>query len=122
VDPKEEFSVAQYTGLVHKIIRDVHRRGKLPILVGGTGLYIKGAVEGIPTATIPKSISLRKKYKYKSVVELQSVLEKLDSYKFTSMNTSDRNNPRRLRQLRLHSLSLRIRVKMKIFIGLSILD
>ncbi len=38
-DPWEEFSVERYCTLAHDAIRDVHARGKLPILVGGTGLY-----------------------------------------------------------------------------------
>ena len=96
VDPKEEFSVAQYVKFADKIIKNIGKRGKLPILVGGTGLYIKAVVDGIPTAVIPKSISLRKKYKNKSVRELQDILGKLDSFKLSSMNVSDRKNPRRL--------------------------
>ncbi|MEG2868294.1 MAG: tRNA (adenosine(37)-N6)-dimethylallyltransferase MiaA [Terrisporobacter sp.] len=40
VDPKEPFSVADYKRLGEKCINDIVRRGKLPIIVGGTGLYI----------------------------------------------------------------------------------
>jgi len=96
VDPKEEFSVAHYVKIARKILENIWKRGKLPILVGGTGLYIKGVVDGISTSEIPKSLSLRKKYKDKSVEELQDILGKLDSIKLASMNDSDRKNPRRL--------------------------
>lgn len=40
VNPKDEFSVAEYRELCLKTIEDIHSKNKLPILVGGTGLYI----------------------------------------------------------------------------------
>ncbi|MEG2108141.1 MAG: tRNA (adenosine(37)-N6)-dimethylallyltransferase MiaA [Clostridium sp.] len=40
VNPKEPFSVADYKRIGEKCINDIFRRGKLPIIVGGTGLYI----------------------------------------------------------------------------------
>ncbi|SHI98165.1 tRNA dimethylallyltransferase [Clostridium cavendishii DSM 21758] len=40
IAPEEEFSVSEYRELCLKAISDIHNRGKLPILVGGTGLYI----------------------------------------------------------------------------------
>src|SRR3989304_6791911 len=49
-DPKEEFSVAHYSALARPILDDIRARGKLPIVVGGSGLYIKALVSGIGTA------------------------------------------------------------------------
>ena len=40
VEPYEEFSLFQYQKLASEAIKDVQARGKLPIVVGGTGLYI----------------------------------------------------------------------------------
>jgi len=96
VDPKEEFSVAQYIKIARNIIDDIWKRGKLPILVGGTGLYIKGVVDGIPTATIPKNEKLRRSLKEKAPEELFEILAVSDPVKAASMNASDRKNPRRL--------------------------
>ncbi|MCL5045788.1 MAG: tRNA (adenosine(37)-N6)-dimethylallyltransferase MiaA [Actinobacteria bacterium] len=45
VDPDEEFSVADFQVLAHQKIREVAGRGKLPLLVGGTGLYIRALAE-----------------------------------------------------------------------------
>src|SRR3989344_4008517 len=61
VDPRREFSVSKYLKFARKILKDIWRRGKLPILVGGTGLYIKGVVDGIPTAEVPRNNELKKK-------------------------------------------------------------
>ena len=96
VDPQKEFSVAQYLRFTIKQIEDIHERGKLPILVGGTGLYIKGVVDGIPTASVPQNKKLRKILEEKSADELYEMLSQIDSTKAASLNFSDRKNPRRL--------------------------
>lgn len=45
--PSEEFSVCEYAKLCKEKIDDISNRGKLPIIVGGTGLYIDSVVDGI---------------------------------------------------------------------------
>lgn len=96
VGPKEEFSVGQYVKVASRIIEDIRARGKLPILVGGTGLYIKGMVDGIPTASIPQDKRLRKSMEDKRVRELFEILAQLDPIRAAGMNASDKKNPRRL--------------------------
>ena len=96
VSPKKDFSVAQYYRIVKKVINNIWKRGGLPILVGGTGLYIKAVVDGIPTASVPKNKKLRRHLADKSVDELYETLAKLDAVKVASLNSSDRYNPRRL--------------------------
>lgn len=44
LDPKEEFSVSEFKDLAKEKIEDIQNRGKLPILVGGTGLYINSLI------------------------------------------------------------------------------
>lgn len=44
-DPDERFNVAEYRRLAHEAIATVHRRGNLPILAGGTGLYVKAVLD-----------------------------------------------------------------------------
>ncbi len=46
-EPSETFSVADYCDMAHKVIEDIHKRGKLPIIVGGTGLYIDSLVNNV---------------------------------------------------------------------------
>ncbi len=45
LESHELFSVARYTELAHHVIRDVYHRGKLPVLVGGTGLYYSALLD-----------------------------------------------------------------------------
>lgn len=95
-DPKGDFSVAQYIKFADGIIADIEKRNKLPILTGGTGLYIKGVVDRIPTVAIPRNESLREKLAGKSAAELYEMLSQIDSLKAGSLNFSDKRNPRRL--------------------------
>ncbi len=46
-EPWEEFSAGRYVRLADEAIGDVTRRGKIPLVVGGTGMYIRALLEGI---------------------------------------------------------------------------
>ena len=96
VDPKKNFSVGNYIRFAQKTISDIQKRGKLPILVGGTGLFIKGVIDGIPTAFVPRNMKLRKNLEDKSPNELFEMLAHMDPIRAGAMNVSDRLNPRRL--------------------------
>ncbi len=45
VDLKEDFSVAEYQRMAREVIMQIHGKGKLPILVGGSGLYIRAVID-----------------------------------------------------------------------------
>ena len=47
LEPEENFSVAGYLALAGKAIREIAGRGRLPILCGGTGLYISSLIDGV---------------------------------------------------------------------------
>lgn len=96
VGPNQEFSVAQYIDLGQKVMADIWQREKLPIIVGGTGFYIKGLIDGIETLGVEPNWELRKRLEELSVRKLFEILARLDSSKAASMNASDRKNPRRL--------------------------
>jgi tRNA dimethylallyltransferase len=90
VNPGEEFSVSQWVTLARSAIADIHQRNKLPIVVGGTGLYIHALIHPFETIDIPPNKRLRKKLQRMSVGELQKMISRGD------MNQSDWNNSRRL--------------------------
>ncbi len=95
-DPKDEFNISWYLRFANKIISEIQRRGRLPILTGGTGLYIKGVVKGIPTIDVPKNEELRIELEKRSANDLYENLSQMDSVKAASLNSSDKKNPRRL--------------------------
>ena len=96
VDPKDTFSSAEYCTIAEKTIKDILARGKTPILVGGTGYYLRHLVYGVPELNTPVDWTLRKELEKKSVQELQTILAKKNEVMLCVMNNSDRNNPRRL--------------------------
>ena len=47
VEPSESFSAGRYVEMVKPIIEEIHHKGKMPIIVGGTGLYIRAMTKGL---------------------------------------------------------------------------
>jgi len=47
VNPDQAFSVADFVASAHPLVEQIHRRGRLPCVVGGTGLYIQALVGGL---------------------------------------------------------------------------
>lgn len=62
VEPNDEFSVAEYVENARKVINDISSRGKMPIVVGGTGLYMKCLLYEMALGNSDKSIEIREKY------------------------------------------------------------
>jgi len=77
-EPNKPFSVAQYQKLAFKTIKNIQNRGKLPILCGGTGLYISSVIENWQFPKVPPQQELRKELEKKSVKELFKIYQKLD--------------------------------------------
>jgi tRNA dimethylallyltransferase len=50
VDPEDDFTLARFVGLAERVLESVCRRGAQPILVGGTGMYLRGLLRGIVPA------------------------------------------------------------------------
>jgi tRNA dimethylallyltransferase len=59
IDPDEEFSLFSFLELVQITLQDILRKKKLPILVGGSGQYIWGVLEGWKTPPVPPNTILR---------------------------------------------------------------
>jgi tRNA dimethylallyltransferase len=58
--PSEQFTLAQYTQRAHATIREIQGRGTLPLLVGGTGLYLRAVVQGYVVPEAPPNLDLRR--------------------------------------------------------------
>ena len=96
VTPDQYFSSFDFVEKVKPVIDDIKKRGKIPILVGGTYLYLKHLLYGFNDNNVPPNFELRKKLNTKTVKELQDILKKLSPESFNLLNHSDVNNPRRL--------------------------
>lgn len=91
--PKKIFTVAQFQKLGRRAIRDSLRRGKVPIICGGTGLYIDTLVYGYALPAVKPNMKLRHRLEKLGVSRLFSILKRLDPVR---AKTIDRHNPRRL--------------------------
>ncbi len=96
VEPNQDFSVSNYLNFAYPIINHIHSQNQLPIIVGGTGFYIKALTQPPTTVSTPPDLQLRSTLETRSVTQLQNQLQQLDLEKLNKMNNSDRNNPRRL--------------------------
>jgi tRNA dimethylallyltransferase len=87
-DGADPCSAADWAELAKIEIADVQASGRLPILVGGTGLYIRTLLDGIaPVPAIDGDV--RKRIRSRSVQENRAQLEKLDSEAAARLNRSD---------------------------------
>lgn len=59
IDPKEPFSVAKYARLAKAAIQDIFSRGKMPVISGGTGLYLNSLLYDMDFSNAPKDDELR---------------------------------------------------------------
>jgi len=97
-EPTERFSVAQYAPLAHAAIREIHARGRLPILCGGTGLYIQAVTEHLMYPEVEINQQLREELQQQSSETLYEELKRIDPA--TRLHTADRK--RVLRALELY--------------------
>ncbi|MCD6402377.1 tRNA (adenosine(37)-N6)-dimethylallyltransferase MiaA, partial [bacterium] len=76
--PNKEFNVALYKKLAIFAIKEIQKKGKLPFLVGGTGLYIKAVVDNLKFPRVLPQKKLRKSLEKKNEKELFRIYKKLD--------------------------------------------
>jgi tRNA dimethylallyltransferase len=91
--PKRTFSAAQYQKLALKAVKQIQKKGKIPILCGGTGFYIKAVTEQTNLPTVAPDWKLRNELAKKSTDELFAMLTKKDP---RTAKRIERSNPRRL--------------------------
>ena len=100
LDPEESFSVADFIRLAKEKIVEIDRRGKVPIIVGGTGLFIDSLVNNITFSTVSIDETLRARLNERSTDELYDELMRVDS---TAAEKIHKNNRKRvIRALELY--------------------
>lgn len=94
--PDEQVNLAQYQRLTNLIINKIIEKGKVPILIGGTGLYLDSMAKGYELDNIEPDIKLRLKLSLLSTNDLFKKLLIVDEERAKNLNNSDAKNPRRL--------------------------
>ena len=95
-DVTEKMNVVKFYVEAKRIFNEIIARGNCPILVGGTGFYLKTVLEGIETIGILPDWELKNKLETENLNVLQEKLKKINPQRWEKMNPSDRKNHRRL--------------------------
>jgi len=93
VSPKTRFDVTKYKKKALRIIKDIQKRDKLPILIGGTGFYIQAITDGIIFPQVKPDWKLRSSLEKKDIKDLFKELKSLDPQR---AKTIEKYNKRRL--------------------------
>lgn len=91
--PEKPLTVAEYKRLAEQKIDEILSRGKLPIVVGGTGLYISALIDQPQFPEVPPNEALRERMQKQTLPELVHELLELDEDAGLSI---DLQNPRRV--------------------------
>lgn len=93
LNPGKTFSAAEFRDQAVKYIKTAHKNGRIPMIVGGTGLYISALVDNFIIPAVEPNPKLRQSLQEKSATELFELLERMDTQ---TAAVIDRNNKRRL--------------------------
>ncbi len=97
VEPGEPFTVAQWAERARTLVPEIASRGRLPLVVGGTGLYVTALVDGFDFASQPWSPEVRERLADELEAEGLAVLaERLTMLDPASAARTDLRNPRRV--------------------------
>lgn len=97
VDPDQDFTVALYQEMAIRAIEDIQRRGRLALLVGGSGLYVRALVEGFRIPHVPPDAELRRRLEEKAASEGYMAL--YEELKWIDPTAAQRIDPRNVRRV-----------------------
>jgi tRNA dimethylallyltransferase len=110
VNPDEDFNLARYHQLATRAIKDIQQKGKLPLLVGGSGLYVWSVVEGWEIPQVPPNPKLRceleARAKQKGSYALYEQLQQIDPLAATKIHPY--NTRRIIRALEIYHMTGRL--------------
>jgi tRNA dimethylallyltransferase len=78
LSPAKPITAAEFRDMALRKMRDIVKRGKLPILVGGTMLYMRALTDGITLTEVPPNEEYRKRLEKLSTVRLYGILQRKD--------------------------------------------
>ncbi len=97
-NPGDKYNVFEYQHDFHKAFEEIRKKGKLPILCGGTGMYIESVLRGFKLLDVPQNPALRESLKGKSLAELEQILA---SYKVLHNKTDVDSAQRAIRAIEI---------------------
>ncbi len=98
-NPKKKFTVAEYQKKSISAMAEILKRGKIPIICGGTGFYIDAITKGVVFPVVPPNLKLRKELEKKTLEQLFKILKKLDRAR--AKNIDAKNTVRLVRAIEI---------------------
>ncbi len=90
LQPDQEFSVFEFVELTKKLIAQINQKGKLPIVVGGTGLYVKALLEGYDFGGSGRNSQFREKLCAMDENKLFAMLQKVAPERAAQIEVNDK--------------------------------
>ncbi len=90
ISPRTDYNVAKYKRKAGKTITDILHRGKLPIICGGTGFWIKAIVDDVNFPEVKPDWKLRRKLEKYPAKKLFAMLKKLDSSRSKTIDAKNK--------------------------------
>ena len=108
VEPGTKYNLYEYQKDFHEVYEDIRQRGALPILCGGTGLYIEAVLKGYQLSPVPQNAELRKDLEGWSLEALTEKLKELKAKTGSAMhNRTDVDSCQRaIRAIEIESYNL----------------
>jgi tRNA dimethylallyltransferase len=88
-DPNYTLTVAEYQAQAQSIVAKLHQAKQIPLLVGGTGLYIKSVVKGLKIPRVPPQPELRSQLTQLGQVQCYQILQQVDRQATTAIHPND---------------------------------
>ena len=108
LDPTEGYSAEDYRADAMRVLADIETRGKLPLFVGGTGLYMDTVIRGTQLTSPPSSDELKERLLASAVTdeEREALWQRLKAVDPESAEKTHKNNVRRVvRALEIYELT-----------------
>jgi tRNA dimethylallyltransferase len=102
-DPDEEWTVSDFVGESQKLKVKIQNEGKAPIIVGGTGLYLRSLLEGFSFPISPEDKEIRARLELLPTATLHSQLSKIDPVAAAKIHANDKK--RLIRALEVFELT-----------------
>lgn len=115
--PGEKYNIFQYQQDFLRAYEDIENRGVLPILCGGSGLYVESVIRGYHLSPVPKNEALRAEMATKTMPELTAILMELKEKNNSDMhNKTDVDSPQRaIRAIEIEAYNLEHKTEDRFF-------
>jgi len=90
ISPKKNYNVSHFKKDCEEKILDIIKRGKVPIICGGTGFWIQAVVDDANFPEIKPNLKLRQELKTRTIEELFKILKKIDPKRSSTIDKKNR--------------------------------